>query len=380
MKNNLVIIGGGLHAVTLAAGLQQKGFSDITIMDSRLRLGANWRNSTKNQGMADMRTPMFAHVDAWNPEGMVNFAREELAMLNADKMQIGTLDTFNSHLDHTIRTRRLEEIHVRTQATNLRRNGAGGYIVSTSNAGEVEAKYVVVAVGIGDPCFPDNVEKSDHLIHSHDVNVADSHWKGLRVCIIGGGLTSGTIALELTKNGSDVHICTRSQITVSQAEAEVTWIPEGPLHVGYVGIANPTLRMRMLRNSRIGRSLSPAIWNQLWKAVELGDIILHEKNETAENVIADPTWAKKHGIDVTIYATGFSSGISKLTFMEEIQRVRAIERTTSDLPVLDEHFQSTSHPGIFFMGRLGEYQGGPLSRNLPGAMYATRMIAGYIIG
>lgn len=392
-KTRTLIIGGGLHAIALAARLHDThGDSEFAIIDPR-RLGSEWLRGTSAQGLTTLRTPYAAHLGpSDDPEELLRLeydTRHDVSGCGGHVRQRASghakqvteparVETFNRHLGNLVGRYNLEAKRVAGWATDIRHTD-GAFVTSVATRdGRLDyvSEKVVIAVGLGKPWTPYGGPTHHRVMHSHDVDVRFRKFSKKRLCIIGGGLTAATLATHYAAQGNHVSLCSRSSITVGQLEAHPDWRPGQPLQEKFAQVTSKDERLRQLKAARVGSSVTPEVWTRLTRMVDYDELMLHEQApvegwEIIENdKIRLPHVGKE--VDAAIFATGYRLSAPELPFMHSILPKISL---TGGMPHVDADLESENIPGLFFAGRLGELGAGPLTRNIPGAQYGSVRIA-----
>lgn len=272
----------------------------------------------------------------------------------------------------------LEQHRFSAQAVAIEPMENGGFLIHTT-AGDVFAEFCVVAIGLGTPYMPGEGPETNRVMHAFDFSFLDNPiQRGEKITVVGGGLSAGTIAVNACDKGAEVELVTRTHLTVSQLEADPEWLPGRSLHDLFL-LADKGERGRQLKCSRIGRGVTPKIWRRLMDWQRRGRLrIVSERPVTGWRMgrgRKPRLNEQKETSDKIICATGARIDASQISLFEPMQGDLEI---VSGVPVIDGAFESLDQPRLFFMGRLGEYQGGPLSRNIPGAQWAAPRIVSRI--
>ncbi|WP_442940545.1 FAD-dependent oxidoreductase [Nostoc sp.] len=128
---------------------------------------------------------------------------------------------------------------------------------------EVIARRVVLATGSAQIQIPDWVNQiqtaypQDRLCHSQTIDLRKLHLMGKRVLIVGGGLTSGHLAVGAISHGAKVHLMIRRQLSEKLFDAEPGWL--GPKYLkGFFAQSDWEQRVMMIQQARNGGSMTPA--------------------------------------------------------------------------------------------------------------------------
>jgi cation diffusion facilitator CzcD-associated flavoprotein CzcO len=337
-------------------------------------------------GMTELRTTLEAHVSPDGEQDLLQFAnRSPLPTWAASKpVRLRATDpapraTFDEHAHDVVERYRLEGHRIAGWVTDVQPVERGGFLVEVAAFPQHErilATRIVVAVGLGQPCLPGYGPATWRMMHSSGIDVNDN-WARLRVCIVGGGLTGGTLAVNLVARGASVVLCTRSRLSVSQLEADPEWLPGGRLNEVFQKTPDPNERERQIRGARVGRGLTPSIRDALERLAQSGEVRIREETPLGSwrlDMQGRPvlSWTDEP-FDRVVCATGFEQDVSRVPFLRSVQ---SSIRKSGGVPWVSSQFESQDVPGLFFMGRLGELAGGALARNIPGARDAAKTIAG----
>lgn len=382
----IVIVGAGFAGIALAARLRNHGRArryQFLIVDAQPPLAA-WKQATRAQGMMQLRTPATQHLGTGSEE-LLDLVHERehgrgctcgFTQTEEARTQPVQLAHFNEHADGVITRTNLMRDFLQGWVLSIEPVENGGYFIEVMTSKGLErllARTVVVGVGMGKPTMPGQGPESPRLVHASSVDVSGPLPK--QVCIVGGGLTAATLAVELADRGVEVMMCTRSSVTVSQLEADPGWLPGGALFKEFHRF-DPAQRSRVLRAARVGRGITPAIHQRLTTAVQTGRIDLFEgaPMETwfvdQDGRLALPQLGR--AVDQVICATGFRQDVRDIRFLAPLIGQMDVY---GGVPMLDENFMVPRAPRLHMIGRLAEMQSGALARNLPGIRYAADTIA-----
>jgi len=374
-----LIIGGGLQACALGARLSYQGNDNFLIADPNPLLHS-WVRGMSAQGLEVLRTPYTAHISPDdNPAQMWEHAHPRSNPPGDARLsRPASADHFNAHAKSVISRFKLEDRHVRAWMHRLEHDDGSGFLAhlyGEQSQELIQAEKVVVAVGLGRPIMPQG-PLDKRVMHSDAFDILDLDEYGGDTCVVGGGLTAGTIAVRLAEKtdvGRIVLAC-RGPLTVSQLEADPAWIPGQQLAENFETMEWDE-KARQLRAARVGRGVTPDIWKELTSYVDDGTIEIKEGVEVthwSERGLQLYVPAVGASFDRIICATGYRQSVEDLPFLGPIL---ARLDTTAGLPHVSSSFESTEISGLFFMGKLGELGGGPLTRNVPGARIAAARIA-----
>ena len=378
-ETHVVIVGGGIQAVALAARLDLSGGLDFIIVDPEPLL-SQWFRGMRLQGLKRLRTPATAHLDPYErTDALLNHMRSDDWRDPKTLEAPAPVSAFNAHARSIVEGYGLADQHLRGWVTNIE-PGADGYLVTVQTRTKIEhvsAKVVVVCAGLGNPMMPVCGPADPRVVHSDVVDYRSTRRRD-HYCIVGGGLTAATLATKIAGQGAKVTLCARSPITVSQLEADPAWRPGEPLQKDFLKIKDWQERSRQLRNARVGRGITPDVWMDLTRRTRDGQV------EVIEGMEVEYWECKKHiripgvhdPIDQLVFSTGYQINAAELGFLRPLRRQLAF---TGGLPHVSNDFEALGAPNLFFMGRLGELGGGPLTRNIPGARYASKRVRDVIV-
>ncbi len=272
---------------------------------------------------------------------------------------------------------------------------AGVHRLVTAAGAEVDARHVVVAVGVTP--FSHAPPPFDELLGGGVSFALDhqdySQYAGRRVVVVGGGQGGLESAALAARAGADVELVVRSQIHwFADREPHK---PRGPLHqrlyrLAYpvVGYGPPPLN-RVVQRPDLFAKLPPSARRRLTRRVLrsggsawLRDAIQGKVRVTERTTVR--TVERREGglvlslsdgtareVDAVILATGFRFSLDRLPFLSPGLRDRiALEE---GWPVLDRCFRTTA-PDLLFVGYAAEYRFGPLSRFVTGTAFAATRV------
>lgn len=378
-----VIVGAGLHGIALAARLKSLGFEDFVMVDPQPPMG-NWARLTRNQALKTLRSDGMSHVHPVQ-NGFADFlAREKI---DADKP--APLGAFNRFTWQTIGEYDLMSNFLPGLVDKVQTNGSYAVMARTlSGTMRLDAKRVVVAVGPGVPNMPGekhptNVIHSDAFsINDFKLRVEKSGFDG-SVAIVGAGLTAGTLALQISdlRAVSAVHLFVRGSIGTSQLEVDKSWLTDDTM-LNVFRKLDYSLRAKLIRGARENRGMTPEIFQRLMERVASNRIRIHEMKEDITWVVATndtcgcatPKNDPQLHFRLVICATGYTVNAKKISFLDP----GLLGDTWEGMPTLNANYASRQASSLYFMGRLSELNGGPLGRNLAGAMDASAKIASVI--
>lgn len=208
--------------------------------------------------------------------------------------------------------------------------------------------------------------------------------RGERLLIIGGGLTSGHLAIGAINRGAQVLLISRRQLYEKLFDADPGWL--GPKYLqGFWAESDWHRRWQMIQQARNGGSMTPAILTQLRRLARDGRLELYEDCQVLSASWSSDRWqlccdhAALHDdiqtqqIDRIWLATGSQIDATRHPLLKDILEVYPTE-VINGLPVVDECSRWRGCE-LFMMGGLAALCVGPTARNLSGA----RAVSGRIV-
>jgi len=272
----------------------------------------------------------------------------------------------------------------------LSRNPREPLTLGLSDGTSLRARRLVVATGAGAPLRPAWVEAlgDGHppwaLAHSARIDLHRCPGlAGQRLLIVGGGLTSGHLALGALRLGARVTLLCRRQLRQQPFDADPGWL--GPRYLKAFA-AEPCWRRRhqQVLAARNGGSITPEVAAELHQARRGGRLRIEEhcQVERARWQVAPGAGGNweihcRNGDELQAeriwLATGQRLGVSQQPLLRQLQQQCPIA-LVHDHPVLasDLRWPGTS---VHVMGGLASLQLGPGARNLFGGREAALRIA-----
>jgi len=386
-KINIAIIGAGPHALTLVAHLLQKCQKmqgKFLVFDKSGQWMSQWFHAFAALEIPHLRSPAVHHPHP-NPYALRSFAESRPTELHPPYDLPGT-QLFQDFCLHLINKWQLDKCIVPARVTRLEPltpMKKTHFRLWLDNGHSVIARRVVLATGGGTPNLPDWVSHistpypQDRLCHSHDVDLRSWQLVGERVLIVGGGLTSGHLALGAVARGAQVILMARRDFQEKLFDADPGWL--GPKYLKeFWAETDWQKRWQMIQQARNGGSLTPAIMTQLRRACRNGKISLHEQCQIVEAIWQDNYWqvrchdGTEYQCDRIWLGTGTKLDVRANPMLSEVLDgfPAAI---VNGLPVLDTYLR-WPRCELFAMGGLAALQVGPVARNLYGARMASDRI------
>jgi cation diffusion facilitator CzcD-associated flavoprotein CzcO len=146
------------------------------------------------------------------------------------------------------------------------------------------ARRVIVAAGSGKPHLAAWVNQiqtqhpAERIRHSHQVDLRNLQLHGEQILIVGGGLTSGHLAVGSIARGAQVLLMTRRYFPEKLFDAEPGWL--GPKYLkGFAAEPDCHSRWETIQQARKGGSMTPEIMTQLRRLSHSEKLTFHEQCE-----------------------------------------------------------------------------------------------------
>jgi cation diffusion facilitator CzcD-associated flavoprotein CzcO len=389
---DLAIIGAGPHALTLTTHVLQKRQAirgKLLVFDPSGRWMSRWKQQFAALEIPHLRSPAVHHPDP-NPFALRKFAESRPHELFAPYDLPGT-QLFEDFCQDVIQVWQLQDQVIPLAVKSiepLAHNLHPRFRLSLQDGQEVIARRVVLATGSAQIQIPDWVNQiqtaypQDRLCHSQTIDLRKLPLMGKRVLIVGGGLTSGHLALGAIARGAKAHLLIRQQLTQKLFDAEPGWL--GPKYLkGFFAQSDWEQRVMLIQQARNGGSMTPAIATQLRRQIRNGKIIIDENCQVIKAKWLGKNWrvecsdGSQHECDYIWLATGTKFDVTTEPLLKDILAAYPTP-IVKGLPVLDTYLR---WPGceLFIMGGLAALQLGPTARNLSGARMACEKIVPAIV-
>lgn len=245
----------------------------------------------------------------------------------------------------------------------------GGFYALMENGDVIEAKNVVIAIGMGyfknQPSALTGILPEGRYEHTCDA-VQLSRMKGRRVLILGGRQSAFEWAALLNDGGAaEVHVVHRHE-SPKFAEADWTWVP--PLVDKMVD--NPAWFRELPQEEK--DAVSKRLWGEGRLKVEpwLEKRVMKPTSGIHQNASLASCIERADGaldvqldngdafvVDDVILATGYKVEMDRLPFLKNGNLFDTIE-VRNGFPVLDPHFQSSVN-GLYFTSMSAGQDFGP---------------------
>ena len=387
IQTNIAIVGAGPHALTLVTHLLQKRKKyrhKIIVFDPSATWMSQWRQQFAAQEIPHLRSPAVHHPDP-DPFSLRRFAENRPNELFPPYDLPGT-KLFQEFSQDVVSRWQLEDKVYKASVTNIAPityRGNPQFRVELDDGNSAIARQVVMANGGGKPQLPEWAKKiptpypNQRLCHSHQVDLQGLRLRGEKVLIIGGGLTSGHLAVGALKRGANVALMVRRQLKEKLFDAEAGWL--GPKYLkGFSAETDWQKRWQLIQQARDGGSMTPAMMTQLRRYQHQDELSIFEECQIVGADFVGDRWQLKcdDGMmwegDRIWLATGTKLDVTQQPILKEVLHTHPLE-IVNGLPVLDEYLR-WSGCKLFIMGGLAALQVGPVARNLSGARMASSRI------
>jgi cation diffusion facilitator CzcD-associated flavoprotein CzcO len=387
-KIDLAIIGAGPHSLTFITHLLQKRpkmKGRFLVFDPSGRWLSRWQQQFAALDIPHLRSPAVHHPDP-NPFALRKFAESRSQELFPPYDLPGTR-LFEDLCNDVIHRWDVQDLVVPAKVTRLEPL-LQGFRLWLQDGDSILAKRVILATNNSQLQIPDWVNHitseypQDKLCHSQQVDLRQLHLAGERVLIVGGGLTSGHLAVGAMTRGAKVQLMIRRQLQAKLFDAEPGWL--GPKYLkAFFAESDYQQRSQMIQQARNGGSVTPAMAMQLRRSVRAGHGRIDEHCQIVAAQWLDNHWQVKcndnseYECDRIWLSTGSKFDVQAEPLLQEVLNAYPIP-VVNGLPILDTCLR---WPGceLFLMGGLAALQIGPTARNLSGARMASEKIVPAII-
>ena len=393
MRNacDVAIIGAGPYGLSLAAHLGACGV-DYRIFGKPL---GTWREHMPKDMM--LKSDGFAsNLSAPTPDATLKAYCAARNISYSDEALPVSLDTFLAYADW-FRSRFAPDVED-VQVTSLER-GADGYALTLDSGERVNARQVVLAVGITWFAHtPDTLSglPEELLSHSYDHREI-AQFKGREVAVIGSGASAIDLASLLHECGASIRVVARTpklefnNVPDPDAETLLYKIQRPASGIGrgwrsYFCAAAPLLFYRLpeaLKQRAIASHMRPAAGFFMRQKVEgkiptmLGRSLTKAKAKCgrAELTLQDASGREETlTCDHVIAATGYKADLRRLPFLSR-DLLAQVQR--GEAPVISDNFE-TAAPGLHVMGLAAMHAFGPLLRFMYGAEFAAPRLGAHL--
>lgn len=403
---DLAIVGAGPQALTLVAHLLQKKKSmrqRFLVFDPSGTWMSQWNHQFTALEIPHLRSPVVHQPDP-NPHALRTFAESRSSELFPPYDLPGT-QLFQDFCQEVVRRWQLQNCVYPAQVVQiepLQHPRHPRFCLRLADGQTITARRVVLANGGGVPHLPEWVGQiplnypTDRLLHSHQVDLQRSQLHGEQVLIIGGGLTSGHLAVGAINRGAKVLLMARRTLYEKLFDADPGWL--GPKYLkGFWAEPDWHTRWQMIQQARNGGSMTPAMLTKLRRLARDGKVVFYEQCQVSQAKWVVDSLSKSNGnhqtaghwqvccdnsamhecihhqrIDRIWLATGSQLNAATHPLLKDVLNHYPTE-LVNGLPVVDEYLRWQGCE-LFVMGGLAALRVGPTARNLSGARAASDRI------
>ncbi|MFB2838862.1 FAD/NAD(P)-binding protein [Floridanema evergladense] len=384
---DIAIIGGGPHALTLATHLLQKRKTmrgRFWVFDPSGTWMSRWNEQFSALEIPHLRSPAVHHPDP-NPHGLRGFAENRSPELFPPYDLPGT-QLFRDFCENVVQRWQLQNQIISAKVMRLEPPKPSinrRFHLHLENGKVITARRVVSAMGNHVSQLPEWVKQippnypPERLCHSSQVKLPGLNLAGERILIIGGGLTSGHLAVGAIAGHAKVSLMSRRCLYEKLFDADPGWL--GPKYLkGFFAEKSWEQRWYLIQQARNGGSLTPAIMTYLRRVSHEGKLTFHEQCQVTAAQWQGENW-QVHCDDGTTQefdriwlATGNTLNVTTNPLLAEVLEHYPVP-IVKGLPVLNSCL-SWQGCELFLMGGLAALQVGPTARNLSGARMACDRI------
>ncbi|NCJ07813.1 SidA/IucD/PvdA family monooxygenase [Synechococcales cyanobacterium C] len=386
LQTDIAIIGAGPQALTLTTHLLQKGQRKsplFVVLDPSGTWMQRWQQQFMAQDIPYLRSPAAHHPDP-NPVALRTFAESRPQELFPPYDRPGR-QLFQDFCQTVIQQWSLQDRVMAAEVVQIEpiQQQRHRFRLWLKDGRCLLVRRVVLAGGDGALNVPGWVRSlqedypAERLCHSVQVNLSQLQLRGEQILIVGGGLTSGHLAIGAVRREAKVKLMARRQFQEKLFDADPGWM--GPKYLkGFCAEPDWHQRWQMIQTARNGGSLTPEMMVQLRRARRDKTVELAENCQIEWVRWQSGRWQVQctdgddFECDRIWYATGRGLDASRHPLLQEVQRYFSTE-IVNGLPVLDPHLRWLGCE-LFVMGGLAALQVGPFSRNLRGAKIASDRI------
>ncbi len=378
---DIAVVGAGPQALTLVTHLLQKRkdwHNRIRVLDPSGCWMQQWQQQFRAQDIPHLRSAAVHHPDP-NPYELRRFAESHPQGL-ISPYDRPTAALFEGFCQDVVHRWQVGSLVVPAQVSRIR-SLQRGFELDLSDGRILKARRVVLAKGTGIPALPGWSLGLEHpperLCHSSQVSLPSLALKGETVVIVGGGLTSGHLALGAVKRGAQVILITRRRVRERLFDTDPGWL--GPKYLkAFAQEACWESRWQQVQAARDGGSLTPEVLTRVRSLTHQGSLILRESCEIVGAAWQEEQWqircnnGESLRADRIWLATGSRVNLADERVLAPILAAHP-GATVEGLPILDQHLRWQGCE-LFIMGGLAALQVGPVARNLSGARMAAQRI------
>lgn len=366
------IIGGGIHAVTIALKLINLGLAQqqLTIIDPHNDLCEQFARRTSKISMPFLRSPGVHHVHP-DPFHLKQFAKvNQYTNCTLGKYQRPQTNMFMDHIHMLIHQFDLNHSHISASAIELFPTD-NQWSVLLDNNEIIKTKNVVLAFGsyhhTNVPQIFQQQPDVQHIFQDDDtINFCSSSH------VVGSGISAAHLINKLLKQDERiVHLWLNKYLEVHDFDADPGWL--GPKNMTYFeAIEDSQQRLLLLNKERHKGSLPRELYLKLKHYQEQGRLMIHHdkiNDIRHHHIITDNN---ETYYDNIILATGFSNSLYQLPLIKNLILHYQAPMANCGLPLLTD--QLSWLPNLYVSGALADLKLGPFARNIAGGREAAKRI------
>lgn len=384
-----VIVGGGVHGITMANYLLQLNKvtqDELLIIDPHAEPLANWQRCTNTISMPFLRSPSVHHLDL-NPRSLSSFVKSSQYDESASflgRLKRPSLSLFEEHCQCLIEDMSLDTCWQQGSVKSISRFGEGWQINLDSDE-ILYGQKLILAIGNSDKLhWPEwalklKEQQQAQIHHIFEPDLPELETMKPPFTVIGGGITAVHLTLKLNRLFPEqVTLLKRHPFRVHDFDSDPGWL--GPK------------KQTAFRKTRAYQKRR----EQIVKARNKGSIprdlyikLLHQKRRYTNLVLDGQVHSTSVGEGMinlydntnqllqqsrtVLLATGFQSILPGKTWLTPVIEENRLECATCGYPIVTTNLQWG--PNLYVMGGLAELEIGPIARNISGARQAAESIA-----
>lgn len=366
------IIGGGIHAVTIAIKLRSLGLdcTKLTIIDPHTNLCEQFDHFTKSIDMPYLRSPCVHHVHP-DPFHLKQYGKKkQYTHASYGPYKRPNRDIFMEHTHDLIHSYNLNDCHVQGTVSQIKRVQSQWHILCHNQW--IKSTHLVIAFGCNhDPFIPELFHNQPDVTYifqnEHCLTHHASH-------IIGSGISAAHLTLKLLKknNTEPIHLWMKKDITIHDFDADPGWL--GPKNIKYFSqMTSSKARFNLIKQERHKGSMPKELELRLKKYIAQGRLIIHKNEITdiANHAIHTKQYCMYY--DHLLLATGFKESIMQQPVIKQLVDSYQAPITHCGLPSINANLEWL--PNLFVSGGLADLELGPFARNIMGGREAALRIS-----
>jgi hypothetical protein len=384
----VAIVGAGPHALTVAAHLVQldPGLLDdeLAIIDPSGEWLQQWRRRMRAFGIAHLRSPV-VHHPAPEPYALQDFARGARRSRDLHgRYQLPGTALFDDFCDDLIERCGLVGRVEPATAEAITADGC----IQLADGRIIRAQHVIVTHGARQPCTPQWASGSD-AVHAEQVDLSTVE-AGMRVTVVGGGITAAHLAVGARARGAMVRLISRRDIVEREFDSDPGWL--GPKYLqGFLATTDLADRAAAVRAARGGGSVPAWLLAELRAASgaavgrpalspSCGGRLAAAVNEVSEASGTQVRLASGEVVDADALwcATGWRSDVASDRLLGPL--LRSVDQQDVDGFVVLDHRLRMRSTVVHVTGPPAALALGPAAGNLSGARRSARAVASTVFG